>query len=836
VQNPGGIAQHLAQRFAQQRVVIWHDPDGDYAPDLDEVALRDVTVLRVANNEFGLKHRILRGEPDAKFLVYRTGPIPQGIDDWLLDLELAYGVFTADRATLLRQDLGLTPTRDSQDAIDTALEQHSTFFRSAKRTAALKGLLHATDTADQLRTKMCAVLLGVTDASLIEFTRALLVENAARQDTKYQALVEHGLDTHYWKLVAREYRYTADHPTVDDFILWTFRQAISHFASDTPDGLRGIQLAFNTLRNDRRSADQLKALARRAEHDLDYAATIEDADLADLTDDDIFEQTEQKIVSGLANAVISRTLGAQDVSHIIHRRQTSLWAEPYQDLYAAIRAASDLLTKLTTDTFETPTFDDGLQRYRDDWYRIDQLYRHFQLAVRRAPTSGPLDALREEVEKRYVNTYLYQLGGNWQQQVDAVDVWRSDALQPQASFFRARVAPIVHKGGRKAVVIVSDALRYEIADELGTRVREQDRFDATLEAMLGVLPSYTQLGMAALLPHKTLAHSPHGDPVLVDGQPSNGTQNRTKILAAVDGVWISAEDVLAMSQSELREFYTQHRVFYISHNRIDATGDEAGTERQVFEAAEDALDELLKLVSRLASANATNIIVTADHGFLYQDSPLAETSYLSTLPQGDDIVMKKRRFVLGRGLKDDPAFRTFEPRQIGLDGDLQVQLPKSIHRLKLPGAGSRYVHGGAALQEIVVPVLSINKKRRSDVRPVNVEILPDTNRITTGQLVVKLYQSEPVNEKVQPRSLRAGLYAGETLLSNQVTLVFDQASPDKRDRYQSARMLLSPDADALNGRSVEFRLEEQIPRTTQWRTYQRAQYTLRRSFTTDFDF
>jgi uncharacterized protein (TIGR02687 family) len=830
-----GIAQHLAQRFEQQRIVIWHDADGDYASDLDELALPDVTVLRVANNEFGLKYRILRGEPDAKFLVYRTGPIPRGIHDWLLDLELAYGVFTADRAILLRQDLGLTPTRDSQDAIDTALAEHSTFFRSTKRTEALNGLLHATDTADKLRTKMCAVLLGVPDASLIEFTRALLVENAARRDTKYQALVEHGLDAHYWKLVAREYRYTTDHPTIDDFILWTFRQAISHFASDTPDGLRGIQLAFNTLRNDRRNDDPLKTLARRASHDLDYAATIENADLASIVDDDLFEQTEQKIVSTLADAVTNRTLGARDVADLIRRRQTSLWVEPYQDLYVAIGAASNLLTRLTTETFKTPTFDGGLQRYRDDWYRIDQLYRHFQLAVRRAPTSAPLDALREEVEKRYVNTYLYQLGGNWQQQVDAVDVWRSDALQSQGSFFRARVAPIVHKGGRKVVVIVSDALRYEIADELGTRIRAQDRFDATLEAMLGVLPSYTQLGMAALLPHKALAHSPHGDPVLVDGQPSNGTENRTRILAPVDGVWISAEDVLALSQSELREFYTQHRVFYISHNRVDATGDEAGTERQVFEAAQEALDELLKLISRLASANATNIIVTADHGFLYQDSRLAETSYLSTLPQGDDIVMKKRRFVLGRDLKEDAAFRTFQPRQIGLDGDLQVQTAEihppaqtawsriAVRARRRRTAGNRRA---SALHQQETAQRRAARQRRDPARH-------EPNH--HGQLVVKLYQAEPVTAKVQPCTLRAGLYAGEALISNQVMLVFDQASQDKRDRYQSARMLLSPDADALNGRSVEFRLEEQIPRTTQWRTYQRAQYTLRRSFTSDFD-
>ena len=118
----------------------------------------------------------------------------------------------------------------------------------------------------------------------------------------------------------------------------------------------------------------------------------------------------------------------------------------------------------------------------------------------------------------------------------------------------------------------------------------------------------------------------------------------------------------------------------------------------------------------------------------------------------------------------------------------------------------------------------------------NVEVLPETNKITTGQLVVKLLQTEPVSDKIQPRTLRAGIYVGDTLISNQPELVFDQPSDDKRDRYQNARMLLSQDANEFNNRTVEFRLEEQIPNTTQWRVYQRAQYLLRRSFTSDFDF
>ena len=825
------VLPHLEQRFDSLRLVFWHDADGEYAADLDALDLSGVTTVRVDNNEYAVKNRVLHDEPTGKFLLYRGAPVPPGTGNWLLDLELAYGVFTADRTALVREELGLTGI-----GIDDVVREHEKFFRAAKRVQSLKVLLAAEDDADRLRAKMSAVVLGQREHSMLELTRTLLIENADGDRNKYEALAEQGLDGFHWAGTAKIYGYEAGAPSIDDFVLWMFRQAINGFASDTPGALRNIQLDFASLRNDRRSADALASLARRASESLSYASSIEDAGLAELVGNDLFEDVERKVISALAHAVVKRTMSAREVSETIRTRQSSIWVDSYRELYAALGAASELLSELATARFEIASFDEGLDQYRKNWFRIDQLYRRFHFAARTTEYAGPLEALRVEVEKHYANRYLYELGNAWQQQVDAVDEWRSVTLRPQTRFFADRIEPIVRKGNRRVVVLISDALRYEVADELRSRIRQEDKFDADLDAMLGVLPSYTQLGMAALLPHMTLGHSPDGDPVLVDGQRSDGTGNRNKVLAPADGFAVQAEDVLAMPRSELRELYSAHQVLYVYHDRIDAMGDKARTERQVFEAADRALRELVDLIKRLTNANATNILVTADHGFLYQDTALADAFYLSTKPQGNDLVATNRRYVLGRGLKDDPAFRKFKPEQLGLSSDLEVQIPKSIHRLKLPGAGSRFVHGGASLQEVVVPVLTVNKKRKSDTRPVNVEVLPETDKITTGQLVVKLFQSEPVNDKVQPRTLRAGIYIGETLISNQPELIFDQSSDEKRDRYQNVRMLLSQDANEFNNRSVEFRLEEQIPNTTQWRTYQRAQYLLKRSFMSDFDF
>lgn len=829
--DTSAVRPHLERWFEKHPVVFWHDPDGQYAADLDDLNLPGVQTIRVANDEYGIKHRLLREKSASKFLVYRSGQVPKGVGNWLLDLELAYGVFTADRPALITQDLGLTG-----DGMDEVVRAHEKFFNAAKRVDSLKALLHPDDDAKKLQAKLSAVVLGQKEHSLLEITRTLLTENAKELHAKYDALADYGLADFYWRGVASIYGYESTSPSIDDLVLWIFRVAIDGFKSDRPGGLHNIQLDFASLRNDRRSQAALAALAKRAARDLGYASTIEDASFRDLVTVDLFEEVDQKIISDLAQAVAKQAVTAREVADVVRARQSSVWIDGYRQLYTAIASASELLAAIGSLNLVVQSFDDGLERYRREWFRIDQLYRQFVYATRMAEYPKPLEALRDQVEKRYANKFVYALGNAWQQQVDQVDRWRSSVLRSQTSFYAGYVAPLVRDGDKKAVVIISDALRYEIADELGSRIRQEDRFDATLDAILGVLPSYTKLGMAALLPHSTLKHSADARTVLADGQPAYDIPSRGKLLQGVGGTAIQAEDFKALNADERRELFKANQVLYVYHNRIDATGEKQGTERQVFEAVEDTLRDIVDLVKKLANANATNIFITADHGFLFQDEALADTFFLSTKPQGDDIKATNKRYVLGHGLKADNAFATFGSAQLGLQSDLEVQIPKSIHRLRLAGSGSRFVHGGTALQEIVVPVLAVNKKRRSDTRLVNVEVWPESDKITTGQVVVRLFQSEPVRDKVQPRTLRAGLYVGETLISNLVSLTFDQTSDDKRDRYQSARMLLSQDANDYNNRAVEFRLEEQIPNTSQWRVYAKAIYTLKRSFSSDFDF
>ena len=285
------------------RVVFWHDPDGQYAADLDGLDLPGVETVRVANDEYAIKNRLLHDEPDEKFLVYRSGQVPTGIGNWLLDLELAYGVFTADRTSLVAQELGLTA-----DGIDEVVQAHEKFFNATKRVQSLKALLDAEDDADKLRAKITAVVLGQREHSLLEITRTLLIENAKGLHAKYDALVDYGLDDFYWRGVARSTATSRLARASTTSCCGSSARPSTASSLTGPAGCSNIQLDFASLRNDRRSQHALATLAKRAARDLDYAARIEDASFRDLLAVDLFEETDQKIISDLARAVAEQAV------------------------------------------------------------------------------------------------------------------------------------------------------------------------------------------------------------------------------------------------------------------------------------------------------------------------------------------------------------------------------------------------------------------------------------------------------------------------------------------------------------------------------------------------
>lgn len=839
------IAQALQKLFHRHRIVFWYDTKQELRENFEALQLDGIVKIELQNNEFGVKYRILREEPQQKFLIYKDGPEPEDLDNWLLDLQLAQGQFRTDQTALVLADLELG--LEFADVV----EDHSEFYNANKRKEDLKRILKPEDTPGLIRLKMLAVCAGA-EPRLDSILENLLAELAEGKNDKIRLIERCALESVLWQRMERSYGYRSQTPGMRDWVIELFKSCYAMETGTQEEKKSETRLTADALvflkrwKDSRKFTQSFEALSEECATVLNLEQDLSQRDFREVLELDLFRLIDRKIISDLVRVVAERTVSTGDVIVWIRQRRQCHWYGDFQYLYEAIDVGSQFIHALDEANLTMDSLADGIQRYCQTWYRIDQLYRKFIFYVRKSGQNSLMGTLMTQIENLYCNSYLLTLSDRWQVWLEQLPRWEALPTPRQSNFYERWVQPFLKKE-KKVCVIISDALRYEIGDELASLIRQEDRYEAKLEPALSMLPSYTQLGMAALLPHQNLSLAGedretggYKGVVYVDGFSSQGTVNRSKILerSGYRAKAIQAEELLKLHRDDSRALFRDHDVVYVYHNRIDKVGDNRDSEDRVFEAAEETCQELIQLVKKLTNANASNLIVTADHGFLYQNQPLEQSDFSGSEPQGEEILLQSRRYVIGKGLRAESGLLKFSSSQLGLVGDMEVLIPKSMNRLRLKGSGSRFVHGGATLQEVVIPVVCINKKRQSDISMVEVEILRgSTSTITAGQLAVTFYQSEPVRDKVQPRFLRAGIYTqtGE-LISNSHELTFDLTSENPREREFPLRFVLTSQAEQANNQDVILRLDEPVSGTSHYQEYKSILYRMQRSFMSDFDF
>ncbi|MHB8963916.1 MAG: BREX-1 system phosphatase PglZ type A [Saccharofermentanales bacterium] len=830
---PDNTTLALNRLFEKHRIIFWTDTEKKLREQFDALELPGVEKIELQNNEYSIKHRILREQPMNKFLLYREGPDPDDLGNWLLDVQKASYVFRTDQIGIWLSDLGLGTEFTS------LVQQHQELFKSSKRFESLKAVLAKDDTPRLVRLKMMAVCAG-SDVLFENVLENLLQELSIKRNDKISQIITCNLIEDFWERLEREFGYSSSDPSISDFALELFRSSFEMGINGKPKLKQDALVFLKRWKDSKKFSTSFRVLSDEYAKVLNIESELNKTDFRLTLGLDYFRLIDQKVISELVEAVATRTIPSNLISSYINRRRDLFWFDEYRHLYEAIDSAACFFQILSEVDLNIVSMQKGIESYTSSWYQIDQLYRKFIFHVRQAGNSVLFEKLSEQVENHYTNNFLMKLNDRWQNIVEKSPRWDAGPFSLQRWFFDRRVASPYLNRGKKVCVIVSDALRYEIGEELLRRIRQEDRFEAELGAMLSMLPSYTQLGMAALLPNKELIIAEDNSGVVyVNGQNSSGLVNRQKILQqGITGkaYVASSEEIMALGRDDARSLFRDNDLVYIFHNRIDSIGDKMESEERVIEAAEETIDDLINMIKKLTNANFTNLLITADHGFIYQNKTLAESDFAGEDATGDEILYRNRRFVIGKGLNDSTSLMKLNPDQIGLSGSLQIQIPKSINRLRLKGSGMRFVHGGASLQEAVIPVIEVNKKRASDIGNVDVEILRSgSNAITSGQLLVTLYQTDTSTEKLQPRRLRAGIFteSGE-LISDSHEITFDRISENPRDREFPVRFILARQSDAYNGQEVILKLEEKYAGTTTYQEYKSLRYTLRRSFTSDF--
>jgi hypothetical protein len=127
---------------------------------------------------------------------------------------------------------------------------------------------------------------------------------------------------------------------------------------------------------------------------------------------------------------------------------------------------------------------------------------------------------------------------------------------------------------------------------------------------------------------------------------------------------------------------------------------------------------------------------------------------------------------------------------------LEIVVPKGAQRFHFVG-GARFVHGGALLQEIVIPVLSLKglkgkKAETGKARKAEVQLLDKTDmKVSNNRQRFSFLQTTKVEGKTLPRTLRIAFFTGEgDQISDEHVLTFDSASDQIQDRQRDVLITL----------------------------------------------
>jgi len=813
------IKVNLDRLFAQgARTVFWHDEDGEFEETLTSLELEGVELRRVGEiPALSLKSELEFERSGGRFLLYEKGRVPDPEKDWLLDVRLYAEPFAADRSTMILRELGIM-----EQALRDHIAARGKFFASKERLERAGKFIEPSDDAQAIDRALMAALLRTEQTDIFSLVRALLhtidQDNLDSVPSVWSDLEKFDLAESFWDQVRDTFGFNEAEPSLKSFLMRLLvtdfgrslegacPAALAHLVLPTK-GASNAVVCVGQWRDSARLHESYDALSAAVAELLKLAEHHSDLDVEDLVESRTFLLTEKYIASLLRDRIIdtAETINLEVIRDIVTRRQNGYWANSklpsspkaprwaLDQVYKALMSAGEFLD-LRGKYPKGFNYKDGkafFDAYVGELYQFDQLYRHFCDAADAAEAEGwdILKTLREKIEDAYGNWYLGSLSVRWGEALEGgglLDTWQLPGVDRQQDFFKRNLQPRLDEADdRRVYVIISDAFRYEAAHELLQELNSRYRFSATLKPQLGVLPSYTALGMASLLPHETLSYTDAGA-VMADSMPTSGLANRQKILAKVNGTAIKADDFMAMSKSDGRAFIKPYRVIYIYHNQIDQTAD-TGNEEKTFAAVRDTIDEVGNIVARLVnSLNANYVLVTADHGFLFQESaPTAsDKNPISNKPSG--TVISKKRYLLGKSLPDDAgAYHGKTKITASADGDMEFWVPRGTNRFHFVG-GSRFIHGGAMPQEIVVPVIQIAQLKgksavRTRTRTVSISVLGSNFKITTNRYRFKFIQTEAVRERVKPLKVKVAIYLGDEPVTNVETLSFESDSSDMNE-------------------------------------------------------
>ncbi len=743
-----------------------------------------------------------KADTESNYLIYAPFKKPTPRDNFLLDI-LKYSMeFSTDKATLVMRDLNIT-----DESLKSVFRNYKKFFNSKERTKIFKGYEIQEYTEEKIDIAVLSALCKLPYPDFDEVLRMLLKEEDLENNKYLEDIKKFGRLDALWKLADKDYGYNEEEPTLEKLAIFMLVTNVAYsIKGEIPETWRkyissrkpDCVVFLSNFMNHSIYSDAFDRLANRIEERLKVQEHIKRWEVEDYIECDIFGAFDEAIIEKLKEQLISDIGEFEKYRDIIQARRTRHWYNLYRFEYECIYWAIELFDfwKDVNQDIRQYTHLEFAEKYTRQYYKLDTAYRKFYYSFDRLQNKEPLMELKDKVENVYVNGFLNALSIKWADSLETLNGnWEIPGMIMQKDFYSTFVKPFNDRGER-VFVIISDGLRYEAAREFYDLLNKERKGSAEILYMQGSIPSSTRMGMASLLPHKTITMDENYR-TYVDEVSSEGTDNKIKILNyySQESMAIQYTDIIEMKRDDMRKTLSGKEIIYIYHNTIDARGDNSKTEREVFDAVEEAFKELMVLINSLVNnVSATNIILTADHGFIYKRGDLMESDKIT---KGSlDDAYENRRFVLSSKNLELEGTLTFSMNYLlGPDTTLKYISPRGVNRFKMQGLGANYVHGGTSLQEIIIPVINFKNDRskgsKNEVKKVDVKLTSITRKITNAITYLEFFQMEKVEDKRVPLRLKVYFVDEENnRISNENIIIADSRSENYEDRSFREKFVL----------------------------------------------
>lgn len=789
----------------RRKLVLWYDDTASFAEDIGQLVLDNAKVICLdGHNSVYSKYVILRQERESNFLIYAPFPKPGDDDETnhFLDISFYAMPFYADALYDLCEAYGIP--RD----LKPVLEEEKSFWKKEAHARKVRELGLTAYTEQTLRRAVMAVLCNLKTIQIDEIMKTLLRTEKfqSRENPFLRAFRTAHVETAFWQDVSLEYGYAwpdGEEPSLTGFLLHCVYSYWEQTVGDVPKKWKvtcrprttGAVFLGNAMAHSRDREWIDAALLRIGQH-LDIAGIVGAGDVLPYGECDAFSVIDEACIRQFSRllAVSPREFNSKEMECIRFRRTTAHYASRYGAYYQAIEYAQELGIAIRRCAHEREEFsraDDMIRAYTESWHRIDMCYRKFYELYDAAEQPELFGDLPAVVENVYIQQYLEPLASRWGHVLRQYSSYDDVPGMKQRDFFAWYVA----KKKDMTAVIISDALRYECGAELCARMAEEPNMAPVLEYMLANVPTYTQLGMASLLPHQHITLDIKGTMVqaLADGESTVGSARREQLLrrAVPMAKVMHLADIMQLSRAELRRELKDVRLLYVYHDAIDSTGDSMKTEDKVFAAAAQGMDEIMRCVKKLAvDKSIVRFVVTADHGFLYRRSDVPVYTKVRYPRQGTELYRNKRYILSAEPMQQEGVI-SWPASHVGSDG--YVNCPMGCDIFSLPGGGQHFVHGGLSLQEFVVPVIAMKyTKQKVDTAKVSVKWYSPQMRLTEIHNYIKFLQEDCVTDTKLARTVTVCVEDTEGhQLSNDVTVIANRTTRNAVDRIYTEKLILA---------------------------------------------